>query len=303
MALLTCPECGKEYSSFAPACPQCGFPTSMLPSPNSSTVSNIEPSPAHNPIEDVNTDDNSMQNQQTIALKDEVTSQTHTDKIGPDSDVLPPVPEEKVDAKKTEQATPLSDYDMVKASMHWLPRWLLVFSLIAYLVSIINSFADNSIAAALYDLAYYLIAAVFVIGLLQQKKWGLIGYFVCRAFAFITFIILGEAGGESIIQEIFKLCCVVIAFSWREDGYSLFYLAWKNGDVFVKKAKPKKIVIDDNGFSIGQSVITSEVIDRDGIQLPKGYKLIIKERRYGRYLCKDDSGDVGVFRASEISKV
>lgn len=25
MALITCPECGKEYSSMAAACPHCGY--------------------------------------------------------------------------------------------------------------------------------------------------------------------------------------------------------------------------------------------------------------------------------------
>ena len=30
MALIKCPECGKEYSSFAKACPNCGFPTELL---------------------------------------------------------------------------------------------------------------------------------------------------------------------------------------------------------------------------------------------------------------------------------
>lgn len=30
MALITCPECQKEISSLAPACPHCGFPLSQL---------------------------------------------------------------------------------------------------------------------------------------------------------------------------------------------------------------------------------------------------------------------------------
>lgn len=28
MALITCPECGKQYSDHAPTCPECGCPTS-----------------------------------------------------------------------------------------------------------------------------------------------------------------------------------------------------------------------------------------------------------------------------------
>lgn len=31
MALITCPECGKRFSEFAENCPQCGFPTSEIP--------------------------------------------------------------------------------------------------------------------------------------------------------------------------------------------------------------------------------------------------------------------------------
>lgn len=33
MALIKCPECGKEFSDKAAACPNCGFPTSELTSP------------------------------------------------------------------------------------------------------------------------------------------------------------------------------------------------------------------------------------------------------------------------------
>jgi uncharacterized membrane protein YvbJ len=28
MALIACPECGRQVSSAAPACPQCGYPVS-----------------------------------------------------------------------------------------------------------------------------------------------------------------------------------------------------------------------------------------------------------------------------------
>ena len=30
MALITCTECGKEFSDKAPACPNCGCPTSEV---------------------------------------------------------------------------------------------------------------------------------------------------------------------------------------------------------------------------------------------------------------------------------
>ena len=36
MALITCPECGKQVSSFAPMCPNCGYP---MVSMNSNSVS------------------------------------------------------------------------------------------------------------------------------------------------------------------------------------------------------------------------------------------------------------------------
>lgn len=39
MALIICPECGKEYSDRAPACPNCACPT---PHPNSKVLSDIE---------------------------------------------------------------------------------------------------------------------------------------------------------------------------------------------------------------------------------------------------------------------
>lgn len=30
MAMIKCPECGKDFSSFADACPSCGMPTSVI---------------------------------------------------------------------------------------------------------------------------------------------------------------------------------------------------------------------------------------------------------------------------------
>lgn len=37
MAMITCPECGKEYSNLAPACPNCGYPTSRIISPKNNS--------------------------------------------------------------------------------------------------------------------------------------------------------------------------------------------------------------------------------------------------------------------------
>ncbi len=42
MALIKCPECGKEFSSYATACPQCGFPVESM-NENLSQLSSICP--------------------------------------------------------------------------------------------------------------------------------------------------------------------------------------------------------------------------------------------------------------------
>lgn len=44
MALITCSECGKEFSSKASACPNCGCPTSEM---------NINPKEDESPAEDL----------------------------------------------------------------------------------------------------------------------------------------------------------------------------------------------------------------------------------------------------------
>lgn len=44
MALIICPECGKEFSDKAPACPNCGFPTNEL----LETAPSEEPTPSDN---------------------------------------------------------------------------------------------------------------------------------------------------------------------------------------------------------------------------------------------------------------
>ena len=40
MALITCPECGKQISDKAPACIHCGYPMQEQPPVTTATVSN-----------------------------------------------------------------------------------------------------------------------------------------------------------------------------------------------------------------------------------------------------------------------
>lgn len=42
MALIKCPECGKEFSDKAPACPNCGFPTSELSDQQQTTDDSVQ---------------------------------------------------------------------------------------------------------------------------------------------------------------------------------------------------------------------------------------------------------------------
>ena len=40
MALISCPECGKEFSDRAVSCPNCGFPVSEMESDQEETLLN-----------------------------------------------------------------------------------------------------------------------------------------------------------------------------------------------------------------------------------------------------------------------
>lgn len=40
MSLIICPECGKNFSDKAPACPNCGYPTNLI-NPDNSEENNI----------------------------------------------------------------------------------------------------------------------------------------------------------------------------------------------------------------------------------------------------------------------
>jgi ribosomal protein L7/L12 len=42
MALVNCPECGKQISDWATACPSCGFPLQKSPITNNQQLNNIE---------------------------------------------------------------------------------------------------------------------------------------------------------------------------------------------------------------------------------------------------------------------
>ena len=42
MALIKCPECGKEISDKAPACIHCGFPLSLVEKQNEPNVTTLK---------------------------------------------------------------------------------------------------------------------------------------------------------------------------------------------------------------------------------------------------------------------
>lgn len=71
MALITCPECGKRVSSFAPSCPQCGYPLAAESNHANMLIEdqkNVDCMPAQNAQEgdnnQVNEDDQTKQSKQ-----------------------------------------------------------------------------------------------------------------------------------------------------------------------------------------------------------------------------------------------
>ena len=45
MALIKCPECGKEFSDKAPACPNCGYPIEYVVPESKNIKNDDEPLP------------------------------------------------------------------------------------------------------------------------------------------------------------------------------------------------------------------------------------------------------------------
>jgi len=126
--------------------------------------------------------------------------------------------------------------------MHWLPKTIMYFGILAVIRQFIMAFADNTSGLAIaIDIAFVIWGGASIFGMLDKKKWGLISYFSYRAMSFILLIMFASSGdisGDDFVKDFFSLILIMGLFLIKKDGYNVYELLWNNGVFYVKKEKP-----------------------------------------------------------------
>lgn len=129
----------------------------------------------------------------------------------------------------------------VSPEMHWIPKLLMYFGILAAIRQFISAFALNDSALAMgIDIAITIWGAVSILGMLDKKKWALISYFVYRFFSLIMLIWIydmGVSNGDDFVKDFISLFLVIGLFFISKDGHNVYELLWNNGVFYVKKEK------------------------------------------------------------------
>lgn len=137
---------------------------------------------------------------------------------------------------------PEAEMIAVYPEMHWIPKLLMYFGILAAIRQFISAFALNDSALAMgIDIAVTIWGAVSIFGMLDKKKWALISYFVYRFFSLIMLIWIYDMGisnGDDFVKDFISLFLIIGIFFISKDGHNVYELLWNNGVFYVKRAKP-----------------------------------------------------------------
>ncbi len=129
----------------------------------------------------------------------------------------------------------------VHPEMHWIPKLLMYFGILAAIRQFISSFALSDSAFAMgISIALTIWGAVSIFGMLDKKKWALISYFAYRFFSLILLIWvydMGASNGDDFVKDFISLFLVIGLFFISKDGHNVYELLWNNGVFYMKKEK------------------------------------------------------------------
>lgn len=207
MALIKCPECGKEYSNLAVACPNCGCPTNVA-DPTKKPM--VAPAPKK--------------------------------KINLYVDV-----EETEDAViKKYKSLPAVPKVLTIVGMIMVPVSIMRTLSVMGVFSLVNSLAGETIFNGGYytdgELASFVIfsiwAVVSMIGIYRLKKWGLYSFCAYMGIKLLVLIICSSAWGlgfSAILARMMWSVIYVCTFMFEEAGYNAFAIVLNNGVIKEKK--------------------------------------------------------------------
>lgn len=206
MALITCPECGKEYSNLAPACPNCGCPTS---------VSKHEDKKA-----------------QAIPQK-------------PKSYIVD-IKETETSIIKTYKHLPTFPNTLTWIGLIMIPVGIFLLMYVLGSVSLLNNlageeilnnniFSDGQLSCILF---FSILTIIAFIGILRIKKWGLLMYAGCKLTdLLLSFIFMSQWGGtlSGILLSLLPIAIYLGSFMFEECGHNAFEILINNGVIEEKK--------------------------------------------------------------------
>lgn len=207
MALITCPECGKEYSNLASACPNCGCPTKIVnPTVNSRPV---------------------------IVSKKKNTSNVEVTENG-DTIV------------KTFKRLPSVPNLITIVAIIFIPFALMSYFSAVGTLSLIDNIVGESTFSSLYmtdgELAFSIIistwSVISLIGIYRLKQWGLLSYVACKSVNLLYLLIGIFFWGvtlSGILMNIMYVALYLCTFMFEESGHSAFEILMNNGVINESK--------------------------------------------------------------------
>ncbi len=137
---------------------------------------------------------------------------------------------------------PEAEVVAIHPEMHWIPKLLMYFGILASIRQFISAFAlnDSYLVMGLV-IAFTIWGAASIFGMLDKKKWALISYF---AYRFLNLILLiwvynmGASNGDDFVKDFISLFLVIGLFFISKDGHNVYELLWNNGVFYMKKEKP-----------------------------------------------------------------
>lgn len=201
MALIKCPECGKEYSNLAAACPNCGCPTNVVaPAP--------APKKKVNPLVNIEeTDDAIIKRYKS----------------------LPSVP----------KVLTIIGMIFVPVSVMRTLSVMGVFSLVNSLAgeAIFNGgyYSDGELASLVI---FAIWSFVSMLGIYRLKRWGLYSFGAYLAIKLLVLMICSSAwylGFSAILARMMWPVIYVCTLMFEEAGHNAFAIVLHNGIIEEKK--------------------------------------------------------------------
>lgn len=212
MALIICTECGKEYSSLAQACPNCGCPTHIA---------------------------------DAIEQKQSITAPKKIDNYNIN------ISETDDGVVKTYKRLPSVPYALTIIGLVIIPLSMLSMLYYFSVTSLVDSwmgetfvndayFTDGQLISVLLFSTWTIIS---MIGIIRLKQWGMISYICCKGLDILITLLCMHQWGITWIGIIYSLMMTIIylcTFMFETSGHNAFEILMHNGVIEEKSTDKSK---------------------------------------------------------------